>query len=320
VHNLGEIGASRPKTTKQGGVGLGERYTSSEVGRIVGLEESQLRYWERLRLVRPRARWRERFYEFSDLLALSTIKRLTAKQIPALRLRRAITALEQHTGERRLALQELQWEANGRQIVVIPPGPDSAPFEPLSGQWLLPFQGPKPAGLIRQMNSLTAEQWFEYALSCDARPETFQEAAEAYRRAIELEPKWVEAHINLGVALYHLCELDNAREAFESALALESNSVISHFNLGCVLDELGQMDEGIEHLRHVVTLMPEHADAHFNLAVAYEKRGEKLRAREHWSLYLQCQPQGPWADYARSHMRQRRTSQLTPPIPFRKKG
>jgi DNA-binding transcriptional MerR regulator len=53
---------------------LTNRYTRTEAGRILGLETSRLRYWERLRLVRPEARWGERFYSFGDLVALRSIQ------------------------------------------------------------------------------------------------------------------------------------------------------------------------------------------------------------------------------------------------------
>ena len=71
--------------------GLADRYTRREVGRILGLEPSRLRYWERLRLVRPQARWGERFYSFGDLVALQSIQRLTNNRVSARKLRRAVT-------------------------------------------------------------------------------------------------------------------------------------------------------------------------------------------------------------------------------------
>ena len=45
----------------------------------MGVTRRELEYWTRLRLVLPRARWGERFFDFSDLVALETIKRLAAR-------------------------------------------------------------------------------------------------------------------------------------------------------------------------------------------------------------------------------------------------
>ncbi len=300
---------------------MSERYTRSEAERIVGVTGRQLRYWERLHLIRPLARWGERFYSFADLVALETIKRLTGRRVPARRLRRAIAALEQELGATPVPIEKLQIQASGRQVAVLPPGPGTCPIEPLTGQFLLHFDTRELARKVHRMVSRTAEEWFEFALACDSQAETVSEAVVAYRRVLELAPNWVEAHINLGVALYQLCELDEARQAFLNALALDPQNSITHFNLGCVLDELGQPDESIKHLEEAVRLAPNHADAHFNLALAYEKRRERRRARDHWALYLRYEPRGPWSEYARSRLEPPRPGRSLPaPIPFRKKG
>ncbi len=300
---------------------MSQSYTRSEVERIVGLDQRQLRYWERLRLVRPRARRRERFYSFADLVALETIKRLTEKRIPASRLRRAIEALERQLGCAHLPVEKLRVLSNGRQVAVIPPGAHGRPFEPLTGQLLLSFDTQPLARKVQKIVSHSAEEWFELAQACDADAEMRSEAVAAYRRVIELEPEWAEAHINLGVALYHLGQLDEARRAFSAALALDPHNAIAHFNLGCVLDELGEVDQSIGHLRQAVKTMPAHADSHFNLALAYEKRGENQRAREHWSAYLRYEPHGSWAGYARSRLTRIASGKQMPAvIPFRKRG
>lgn len=302
---------------------MAERYTRSEVERIVGVSPRQLHYWQRLRLIRPRVRWGERFYSFSDLVALGSIKRLTGEQVPAGRLSRAVAALEKQFGEQRLPLDKLKVLSNGKQLAVISPGPDSRPFDPFTGQLWLHFEISTPERKIHHMVSRTAEQWFEFALTCDAQAETLVDAASAYRRVIELAPGWVEAHINLGVVLYQVAELDGARQAFEAALALDSTSAIIHFNLGCVLEELGNRDKSIEHLNRAVEIEPSHSDAHFNLALAFEKNHDSRRAREHWTLYLRYEPNGTWADYARSRLEPLQSAQaartgraLSAPIPF----
>src|SRR5271169_384955 len=77
---------------------LPQRYTRREVQRILGVDVRRLRYWERLRLVNPRARWGERFYSFGDLVALRTIQRITQQKISAHRLRRAVKLVEEQFG------------------------------------------------------------------------------------------------------------------------------------------------------------------------------------------------------------------------------
>jgi len=65
---------------------------------MTGATRQQLDYWSRLRLLQPRSRWGERFFNFSDLVAVEALRRLTAQRIPAQRLSRVVQALEQQLG------------------------------------------------------------------------------------------------------------------------------------------------------------------------------------------------------------------------------
>lgn len=314
MHNL-------PQIRFFGGTsGLNQRYTRREVGRILGVEPSRLRYWERLRLVRPRARWGERFYSFGDLAASRTLKRLTDNHIPARRVRRAVRLIEQQFGEPDVPLQELRFLEQGRDLLVIPPGA-ARPFSPLTQQWVFPFETSSRVSKLHAMAGPTPEELFQSALDCESNPDMLPQAIERYRQVLDLTPGWVDAHINLGVALYQLGRADEARAEFLSAVDLDPLNGISRYNLGCVLEEQGEIDQAIEHLRRAVRALPAHADVHFNLALAYEKRGERRLAREQWMLYLRHAPNGPWADQARVHLRlcSERRKPIAP-IPFPRKA
>lgn len=299
---------------------MAERFTRREVGRILGLESSRLRYWERLRLVRPQARWGERFYGFADLVALRVIQRLTSSRISARRLRSAVTSLERQWGRSPLPLQELTLIEQGRSLAVVPPGAQT-PFDPFSGQWLLPFETKVQVGELRRMASQTAEELFQSALDCESRPELMLDAIDNYRKVIELAPDWVEAHINLGVALYQLGRTEEAQSAFQAAVDVDPDNGISRYNLGCVLEERGEIERAIEHLRRAAEIIPGHPDVHFNLALAYDKHDERKLARDQWLLYLRHAPNGPWARQARARLAQTSESRkLNPPIPFPRKA
>jgi len=298
-----------------------QRYTESEVARMLGVTRRQLEYWARLRLVRPRARWGERFYSFADLVALETVKQLTTNRVPARRLRRAIMALQTQLGRARAPLSELHIATNGREVVVTSPAPHSRPIEPLTGQFVLQFETEALANKVRTMASRTAEEWFEIGLASDSTPETLEKAAEAYERALELAPAWIEASINLGTVLYQLQKMEDAKSVLTKAAALEPDNPLVHYNLGCVLDQLDESDSAIRHLCRAVELAPHLVDAHLNLAMAYEQRGQKEQARKHLSLYLHYEPRGAWAEFARSRIHSSRSAQRSSKLtPFRRRG
>lgn len=278
---------------------------------MLGVYPRRLSYWARLRLVRPRARWGERFYTFTDLVALETIKRLTANRVPARRLRRAILALEAQLGEAGAPLSRLQVVSNGREVVVVPPGAQETPIEPLSGQYVLRFETSALALQLRRLKRRTAEEWFELGLAYDARRDGLPRAVEAFRRATALAPQWLEPHVNLGTALYLLGRLEEARSVLERAVALAPASADAHYDLGCVLEPLGEVDAATSHFERAVALSPRFAEAHLNLALICQKRGEQLRAKRHLSAYLRCEPRGAWAEFARTEIRSLRAGQAS---------
>jgi tetratricopeptide (TPR) repeat protein len=271
-----------------------------------------------LQLVRPRARWGERFYSFGDLVALRTVKRLTECKIPARRVRLAVSLTEQQFGAEPRPLQEHCIQQHGREVLVVPPG-TPMPFNPIRRQWVFPFEPSQVPAKLRSMVGRTPEQLFEVAVDYEASPETIPEAIEMYERIVNLAPDWIEAHINLGVAYYQTGQISSARDAFRVAVELDPLNGIARYNLGCTLEEIGEVDEAVEHLRRAARAMPAHADVHFNLALAYEKRGERRFAREQWLLYLRYAPSGPWADQARARLKQYGgRPRHSPPIPFRR--
>jgi tetratricopeptide (TPR) repeat protein len=286
---------------------LEQVYTRNEVERMIGVSRRQLDYWTRLRLVLPRARWGERFFTFSDLVALETIKRLAARKVPAKRIRRAVTALEAGLGIAPAPLSKLRISTNGRQVIVYVPGSAGRPFEPLTGQFVLNFETAELAHKVRAMASRSADEWFEMGMALDSNGGSLEQAADAYRKAVEAAPDWVEAHINFGTTLYHLNRLEEARAEFETAVTFEPRNALAEFNLGCVLEQLGQIDEAIVRLQRAVEIAPALADAHLNLALAYEKRGRTQDVLQQLSLYLRYEPQGPWSDFARSRLARHRS-------------
>ncbi len=292
-----------------------QRFTRGEVGRILGLDSARLRYWERLKLVHPRARWGEKFYSFGDLVALQTIQRLTEHRIPAHRVRRAIKSMEQQLGTSPVPVQELCLLEQGRDVLVVPPGAPS-PFRPLKQQWAFPFDSTARPEKVHSLSGQTPEELYQAALGWETRRDTLPIAADCYRQALALAPDWVEAHINLGVALYQMGQMPEARDEFLAAVRLDPSNGISCYNLGCVLEEQGQNDEAICYLRRAARLLPGYADVRFNLALAYEKRGQARLARQQWMLYLRYAPSGPWADHARVRLKRHSSRRKRVTIPF----
>jgi tetratricopeptide (TPR) repeat protein len=157
--------------------------------------------------------------------------------------------------------------------------------------------GPVPT-LVRE--TAIAEEFFRVASALDDGDERkLDDAAAAYRKALEHDPYLVAAIINLANIHYSRDELAEAQALYERAIDLESDFFEAHFNLGNIYHDLGRFNEAQACYRESLRLNPYYADAHFYLAVTFEKMGMSPDALPHWRAYQKLAPQGEWVELAR---------------------
>jgi tetratricopeptide (TPR) repeat protein len=282
-------------------MGATDRFSPEEVQRILGLNEKQLEYWDRLRLVSPRKEKGNRFYDFRDLIGLRTVKQLVEEGVPANRLRRALAALREKLSQAQAPLAELRVLSDGKDILVERGG---ARLEPLSGQFALNFETSELNQRVRVIArpERNADEWLATALEYEALEETRAQAIDAYERALCIDPQKLDALLNCGTLCYEEGNLKKAAEYFSRALQVDPESALAHFNLGSVLEEAGRLEAARLHLRLAVRLEPDYPDAHYNLAFVCEKLGAYNEARRHWEAYVQLDPASPWCGYARQRL------------------
>jgi tetratricopeptide (TPR) repeat protein len=279
-------------------------FSRADVRRILKIQESSLRSWERHGLYESPGR-----FAFLDLAALRTIKRLREEQIPPKRIRASLAALRNRIGVRR-PLSELKLTSAGRFVTVDLP---NVKMEALTGQLLLDFEPAgsakrvavveRPEATISGRHVEEAETWFQRGLEIEETGGAASEAAEAYTRSLELNPRAAGAWVNLGTLRYREGDLEEAERLYRRALEVSSEYALAHFNLGNVCEETGRLDEARERYEQALELNPSYADAHYNLALVYERRREHMRAVRHWQAYLKLDPASPWAGIARRQLK-----------------
>lgn len=145
-----------------------------------------------------------------------------------------------------------------------------------------------------------AERFFVTAsMLDDGNPATQNEAAVAYRRALEADPYLVPALINLANIHYSRDDMAEAQALYERATALEPDVFEAHYNLGNIYHDLGRYREAQHCYHEALRLNPTYPDAHFYLAVTLEKSGQSAAARAHWRAYQQLAPNGEWVELAK---------------------
>ena len=285
------------------------QYSLRNAARILKVSPSRLRYWERTELMGPRAGEGSSEFDFRDLVSVKGVLSLLEKGISLQRIRRSVEVLREHLPDIEDPLVALRLWAEGSERMVVEH--DGVLVEP-NGQMVLDFQG--VAGEQEQIRPIrdaeaasedrksSALDCFERGCGFDSNAETYAQAIEAYRQAIEFDPNLADAHCNLGAVLYNQGRRAPSRRCFERCLQLDPNHVEAHFNLANLLEEEGCDEMALRHYRSALGANPFYPDLHINLALLYEKLNAAARAREHWRRYLQLDSTGPWAEVARQRL------------------
>jgi len=270
-------------------------YSLQDVAKIVGLSTARVRGFARAGLITPRlGPGGEQRYAFQDIVLLRTARGLLDARIPARRVQDALQRLRERLPRGR-PLAGLKIAAAGDDVVV---RDGHAVWSAASGQALLDFDfnfevdelarevaplARRAARAARENPAVRAEDWYE--LGCDLETTDPEQARDAYRRALELDPVHPEAHINLGRVLHGAGELPAAEAHYRLALAVRPDDAIAAYNLGVVLQDRGELREAREAYERVLALDPRHADAHFNLAGVCERLNDTAGAMRHLAAY-----------------------------------
>jgi protein O-mannosyl-transferase len=82
------------------------------------------------------------------------------------------------------------------------------------------------------------------------------EAMEYYHAVIQIDPDYLIAHVQLGLALDSVGRLEEAADEYAQAIRIDPDNYAPRFNLGSVLARLGRRDEAIEQFRQVLRIKP----------------------------------------------------------------
>ena len=288
---------------------VGAAYTLGDAARICGLSPRRLRYWQRTSLVGARATSDSKAdFDFLDLVSVRSIVGLLEHGVPLQRIRRSVNAvLGQLPGLDPVKL--LRWQEVSRRVVVRHQGVLMEPGGQLVLDLPSPTQGdvaqlvPRPPVPGSAEAREAALPWFEEGCRLDSDASRWAEALAAYRRAVELDPKFADAHCNLGSLHFNRERRDLALASFRRVLQIDPGHAEANLTLGSMLEGEGRDEQALRHYRAALERAPELADAHLSLALLCEKRSLPKAARSHWRNYLRLEPDGAWTEVARDRLK-----------------
>lgn len=286
--------------------GASERiYGVRELTRILTLTPKRAAQLRRLDLLRGGIG-----YTFRDLLALRAASALLEAGATVRQIRQALDALRRQDPSMRQPLAEVRFVLDGSRLLA---QSDRVRFDPRTGQTVLDLDAGTLAadaaatlvtGLVRPLAppAEQADVWFERASEWDGDPEHWDDAVDAYRRVVAIDPSYAAAWNNLGLLLHRLGQHEEACTAYMRALEEDPRCAEAAYNLGALAEDQGDAEAAIRRYREALTVSPDYADAHFNLAGALARSGRNSEAVGHWQRYLELDEASPWARIARAHL------------------
>ena len=117
-----------------------------------------------------------------------------------------------------------------------------------------------------------------------------EEAIEAYKQAISINPAYVHAHNALGNVLNDLGRKEEAIEAYKQALSIDPTYVHAHNGLGNVLNDLGRNDEAIKAYQQAILIDSAYAYAYNGLGSVFSALGRKEEAIKAYRQAISIDP------------------------------
>ena len=257
-------------------------FSTAEVAKILNLPDSRIRSFIRAGFLVPaRNEKKDLRFTFQDLLFLKTAKSLLASRVSAKRIVRMLSSLKRQLPDER-HLSSLRIYADGRRVVV---WDGKASWQPDSGQFLFNFDARSVVHTAKLPASkpvkeiLSAQHWFN--LGTELETTSTEEAERAYLRALELDPKMSDAHLNLGKLYHDNGKLDKSEGHYRAAMECAPRDAAPYFNLGVLLEDLKKPQDAARCYQDALDRDPDFADAHYNLGLVLESLGKKDQAFTH---------------------------------------
>src|SRR6185503_7139329 len=134
----------------------------------------------------------------------------------------------------------------------------------------------------------------------------YKEAADAFRRALQLEPGLVVAHINLGIALFNVPDLPAAQKELQAAIAAAPSAPQPHYLLGLAAKTQNKPEEAIAALRLAVAAEPYNATALYNLGTSLLRSGQREEGQKVIAQFQELRQRGTGTTLGTNYLEQGR--------------
>ena len=263
-------------------------FSLAEVARLAGLEESRVRSLVAASILEPEGpdgKWQ---FSFRDLVLCRSARGLVDARVPLARLIGSLREVKARLPEAQ-PLSGVGLSAEGRRVVA---HDGSICWEVDSGQVRFEFEGPpvpdgppivnlgpvlEPENVeISDSSIMTALEWFDLGLELEGKHP--DQARDAYRRALELDPLDAEARLNIARLLRRTGLVEAAEAHYRLGSDLHPEDARPMFHLGLLMEGQGRWWDAVAAYEQASHRAPRSADVYRRLAGLYERVGESAQA------------------------------------------
>ena len=121
----------------------------------------------------------------------------------------------------------------------------------------------------------------------------FEQAKVLFQGIVDQSPDSPKAHYYLALTQSKTGDTEGALSHYEKAIALDQKLMDAHINLGLLHMALGNLARAEEELKIYLDASPDAADAHFNYGLIQEKMGKLDAAKSHYEQAARINPEDP---------------------------
>ncbi len=125
----------------------------------------------------------------------------------------------------------------------------------------------------------------------------FEDAANQFSQALQLDAQFLPGHVNLGIAAYYRLDYETALRSLQRALELDPQEIRAQYVLGLIYQNQDEVEKAIESLSNVHRKDPDDPSTNYYLGTLYNRQREFDTAIQYLQKAIQKQPYNASAHY-----------------------